>query len=304
MKFKILATATLLSTSATVFAAIPKDSIGIENLNGKKLILHKLDAKDNYYSIGRRYNVAPKAIIDYNNNAPLVIGNVVKVPTEQSFTQSITRTAPQNKTTVQAPAQSASTAPKTVAPAVINDPSIVTQQYKVSAGETLYAIAKRFDSTVEDITTINGLTSTSLTPGQMLKVRTGVPQPEPVRPVAPRDATTVVTTPDSGIVDKRLGANKFGLYEKNEKGIATWIDDPSLDSDKKLALHRTAPIGTVVKITNPMTNRTTYAKVVGRINDNEETKDAIIVMTKNVAESIGVLDKRTRINISYGSPNE
>lgn len=303
MKFKILATATLLSISATVFAAIPKDSIGIENLNGKKLILHKLDAKDNYYSIGRRYNVAPKAIIDYNNNAPLVIGNVVKVPTEQSFTQSVTRTAPQNKTTVQTPAQSASTAPKTVATAA-DAPGIVTQQYKVSAGETLYAIAKRFDSTVEDITTINGLTSTSLTPGQMLKVRTGVPQPEPVRSVAPRDATTVAITPDSGIVDKRLGANKFGLYEKNEKGIATWIDDPSLDSDKKLALHRTAPIGTVVKITNPMTNRTTYAKVVGRINDNEETKDAIIVMTKNVAESIGVLDKRTRINISYGSPNE
>jgi len=53
-----------------------------------------------------------------------------------------------------------------------------------------------------------------------------------------------------------------------------------------------------------MTNRTTYAKVVGRINDSEATKDAIIVMTKNVAESIGALDKRIQVNISYGSPNE
>ena len=125
-----------------------------------------------------------------------------------------------------------------------------------------------------------------------------------MRPVAARDATTVALSTDSGVVDRRLGANKFGLYEKNEKGVATWIDAPSLDSAKKLALHRTAPINTVVKITNPMTNRTTYAKVVGRINDNEATKDAIIVMTKNVAESIGALDKRTHVNISYGSPNE
>jgi LysM repeat protein len=302
MKFKIVLTATLLIFSVPVFAASFRDSIGVENLNGKKLILHKLDAKDNYYSIGRRYNVAPKAIIDYNNNAPLVIGNIVKVPTEQSFTQSTTRTAQQNKTVAQPTTQSVNPAPKTVAAA--DNPNIVTQQYKVSAGETLYSIAKRFESTVEDITTINALTSTNLTPGQILKVRTGVPQPEPVRPVAARDATTVALSTDSGVVDRRLGANKFGLFEKNEKGVATWIDDPSLDSDKKLALHRTAPIGTVIKITNPMTNRTTYAKVVGRINDSEATKDAIIIMTKNVAESIGALDKRTRVNISYGSPNE
>jgi LysM repeat protein len=281
-----------------VFAASFRDSIGIENLNGKKLILHKLDAKDNYYSIGRRYNVAPKAIIDYNNNAPLVIGGIVKVPTERSFIQSSPNPTQlqQNKAATQAVVQKPT--------AASDNGDIVTQQYKVSAGETLFAIAKRFNSTVEDITTINGLTSTNLTPGQILKVRTGVPEPAPVRPVAARDATTVALSTDTGIVDRRLGANKFGLFEKNEKGVATWIDDPSLDSDKKLALHRTAPIGAVIKITNPMTNRTTYAKVVGRINDSEATKDAIIIMTKNVAESIGALDKRTRVNISYGSPNE
>jgi LysM repeat protein len=303
MKFKIFLSATLLLLSATAFAGPLTDSIGIENLNGKKLILHKLDAKDNYYSIGRRYNVAPKAIIDYNNNAPLVIGGIIKVPTEQSFVQS----SP-NPTQIQ---QRAATQVTVASPAVAQKPAaaqpdngVVTQQYKVSAGETLFSIAKRFGSTVEDITTINGLTSTNLSPGQILKVRTGLPEPAPVHPVTTRDATTVALSPDSGAVDRRLGANKFGLYEKNEKGVATWLDDPSLDSGKKLALHRTAPIGTVVKITNPMTNRTTYAKVVGRINDNEATKDAIIVMTKNVAEAIGVLDKRTHVNISYGSPNE
>jgi len=77
-----------------------------------------------------------------------------------------------------------------------------------------------------------------------------------------------------------------------------------LDPNKKLVLHRTAPIGTVIKITNPMTNRTTFAKVVGHITDNEATKDVIIVMTKNVADSLGALDKRFHVNISYGSPNE
>jgi hypothetical protein len=82
------------------------------------------------------------------------------------------------------------------------------------------------------------------------------------------------------------------------------MTEEGLDPSKKLALHRTAPIGTVIKITNPMTGKTTFAKVVGRFTDSESTKDAIIVVTKNVSESIGALDKRVHVNISYGSPNE
>jgi LysM repeat protein len=227
----------------------------------------------------------------------LVIGNVIKVPTEVSFLQS----AP-NPTQIQQQGKAIAQQPIVATPA--DKGGIITQQYKVSAGETLYAIAKRFNSTVEDITTINALTSTSLTSGQILKVRSGLPEPEPQRPVVKRDETTVVLAVDSGNIDRRGGANRFGLFEKNEKGVATWIDDPGLDPSKKLALHRSAPIGTVIKITNPMSGRTTFAKVVGRINDSEATKDVIVVMTKNVAESIGGLDKRIHVNISYGSPNE
>jgi LysM repeat protein len=183
-------------------------------------------------------------------------------------------------------------------------------QYKVSAGETLYAISKRFNTTVDEITKTNNLTSTTLVPGQMLMVRSGVqdPPPAPVlthdTPIAKRETTMVAPSMDSSNADHRLNANRFGLYEKNEKGVATWIDDPSLDPNKKLVLHRYAPIGTVIKITNPMTNRTTFAKVVGRYTDSEATKDVIIVMTKNVADSLGALDKRFHVVISYGSPNE
>ncbi|MEO8886181.1 MAG: LysM peptidoglycan-binding domain-containing protein [Mucilaginibacter sp.] len=298
MKIKLLLIITTLSMlSVSTFAKTLVDSIGIENLDGKKVILHKLDAKDNYYSIGRRYNIRPQVIMQFNNNASLIVGNIIKVPTEQSFLQSAPNPTQRAATQQQAPAQ-ATQKPTAAAQ------GIITLEYKVSAGETLYSIAKRFDTTVDDITKLNNLTTTII-PGQILKVRSGQPAPVVVQhPVVKRDSTTVVLDTDSGSIDRRIGANKFGLFEKNEKGVATWIDDPSLDAAKKLALHRTAPIGTVIKITNPMTGRTTFAKVVGRINDSEATKDVIIVMTKNVAESIGALDKRVHVNISYGSPNE
>jgi LysM repeat protein len=331
MKFKILAiTAFLLTFSTALFASALRDSIGVENKDGKKVIIHKLDAKDNYYSIGRKYKVSPKAIMSYNNNASLPIGGIIKVPTDRPFIDAApaVQTMPV-KTVVIAPTvkQQPTPAPVAVKPPVAVQkapPAIVqqappaqtmpsnnapTQDYKVSQGETLYAIAKRFGTTVEDLTAINGLTSTTLTPGQIIKVHAGqtevaspvVVQQAPV--IAKTDATTVVMPTDSANAN-RFNSNKFGLYEKDEKGVATWMDDASLDPNKKLVLHRTAPIGTVIKITNPMTNLTTYAKVVGRFTDNESTKDVIIVVTKNVADSLGALDKRFHVAISYGSPNE
>lgn len=312
MKLKTLLFITpILTISLSVFAKpMLSDSVGIENMDGKKVILHKLDPKDNYYSVGRRYNVKPATIIQFNNDAPLKIGNIIKVPTDRPFLETTkTVNTQQNKPAappIVAPQQTQ--VQKPVADAQDDTP---VQQYKISAGETLYSVAKRFDSTVEDITKLNGLTSTTVIPGQVVKVKAGsanVPPPAPVvvatpRPIAKRDSTTYATAQDSA--NRHFNnPNRYGLFEKNEKGVATWIDDTSLDPNKKLVLHRTAPVGTVIKITNPMTNRTTFAKVVGGFTDNETTKDVIIIMTKNVAESIGALDKRIHVNISYGSPNE
>jgi LysM repeat protein len=328
MKFKLLLLNTLLLTcSATIFAATGLDSIGVENLDGKKVILHKLDPKDNYYSIGRRYGVSPKIIIQFNKNANLQIGHIIKVPTERSVVETVAVTiapvapqpAPQqNKPVTQQPVttqpnkpavqQPVATQPVHVPdqkPAQVNAGTTeTTQQYKVASGETLYSIAKRFNSTVEAITSLNKLNSNNLSPGQVLIVPNGVPAPPVItNPVdtAKRNSTYVAV---DSLANPRAGANRYGLFEKNEKGAATWIDDASLDPNKMLILHRTAPIGTVMKITNPMTNKTTFAKVVGRFTDNESTKDVIVVMTKNVAQSLGALDKRFHVNISYGTPNE
>ncbi len=329
MKFKTLLFVTLLITiTTTVFARPIRDSIGVENNNGKKVILHKLDPKDNYYSLGRRYNVSPKAIIAFNNNAPLIIGNVVKIPTDRPFLESSYNTpslrkpappapvnpAPQQPVVQQTPPAQQPQAPVQQAPA--QQPPVNPQQqndaidYKVSAGETLYSIAKRFNTTVADIQQTNGLASTNLAPGQIIKVHQGG-QPQVAAAaqqttVAKQDNTAMsnpVAAIDSANANK-FNSNKFGLYEKDEKGVATWMDSSGLDPNKKLVLHRTAPIGTVIKITNPMTNLTTYAKVVGKFTDNEDNKDIVIVVTKNVAESIGAQDKRFRVSISYGSPNE
>ncbi|MVN92746.1 DPBB and LysM peptidoglycan-binding domain-containing protein [Mucilaginibacter aquatilis] len=305
MTSKLIFLGSIISYFATpVLAHSPLDSIGVENLDGKKVILHKLDPKDNYYSVGRRYNVKPTAVIQFNSNTSLRVGKVIKVPTDLPFV------SPGNT-----PAPSVSTS----TPAASGGNQIT--EYKVSPGETLYAISKRFNVRVEDIMSQNNLTSNALQPGQILKIKAVTQNPATVTPPQPAQQTPVVSNPaidsakrdsttvaanDSISVERRLPANRYGLTERNEKGVATFLDDAGLglDPNKKLVLHRTAPVGTVLKIINPMTNRTTYAKVVGRFTDNEMTKDVIIVLTKSAADALGSLDKRFHVTISYGMPNE
>ncbi|MBL4674632.1 MAG: LysM peptidoglycan-binding domain-containing protein [Mucilaginibacter sp.] len=335
---KLLLSSAFLVISATTFAAtMPADSIGVENNNGKKVILHKLDPKDNYYSIGRRYGVSPKVIQQFNNNASLQIGHIIKVPTDRSIVETSTPAQKQEQPAqvqtkqatnppaqqqqqpqvkkeevkpTPAPIQQQQT-PAQQAPVqqAAQQPAAATQQqYKVSAHETLYSIAKRFNTTVEAITSLNKLSNTNLSAGQILLIPNGV-QPAQVQQDATATPSAHADTAqgDSSIAADSLNrhiASKYGLFEKNEKGVATWIDDASLDPNKKLILHRTAPIGTVMRITNPMNGKTTFAKVVGRFTDTETTRDAIVVMTKNVASALGALDKRFQVNISYGTPNE
>ena len=97
MKRHLLLSIGSLLFSITALAAAPIDSIGVENSNGKKVIVHKIEPKESYYSLSRKYKVSPQSIIEYNSNRSLPIGVVVKVPTERVFAERIVTVPVSNK---------------------------------------------------------------------------------------------------------------------------------------------------------------------------------------------------------------
>ena len=141
----------------------------------------------------------------------------------------------------------------------------------------------------------NNLTTNTLRIGQKLLIRGkyGVKRRESETDL---DTDTLTTIKEPSL---RYAPSRYGLNQIDDKGTGASIADPDLDQSKMLVLHRTAPIGTVIKVTNPMSNRSTFAKVVGKFTENESTKDVIIVMTKAVADALGVLDKRFFCNLTY-----
>lgn len=433
-KIYTLLIAALLVTSVTR-ANKAIDSIGVENNKGKKLILHKVDAKETYYSIAKRYGVNYKDVLLFNENKFLQVGVIIKVPTEIPFTAPIAATTatstdaalveytikakdnlnmlaerygttvneikrvnnlntinlrigqvlkiPNNAGIVAAEVQptpiatdntKANTAPIQTQPANV-DPNGTS--HTVKAKENLNLIAEKYETSVEEIKKLNGLTSNNLRIGQILKIPTGaaieaaavtpsntptsIPKTEVPQSIASTSNTEAtfehivaagetiysiakhynlttyqlksfnnlntnevsigqkliikgarpvqvqsaeeVTAGTNTIKDPslRYAPSSYGIIQVEEKGRAVWIADADLDATKMLVLHRTAPVGTIIKVTNPMSNRSAFAKVVGKFTENETTKDVIIVMTKAVADAVGALDKRFMCNLTYGA---
>ncbi len=424
-KLYILLLAVLLANTSVSLASNTIDSIGVENYKGKKVIIYKVEPKETYYSIAKKYNVPYKDVMEFNDSQLLQIGVTLRIPTGLPFVTDNTSTEvvpttgiiaytikakdnlnmlankygttveeikkanqlssinlqigqvlkiptgkeqipptetvvastykkPENKiipvavpvvveaeTSTETPPNSTVITHTIKAKENLNalaekygttvdaikklnnlnsinlrigqvlkipatngqtDTKVVPStdgsfEHTVLASETIYSIAKKYSLTTYQLKTANNLTSNELTVGQKLMIKGANKESTAVETAEVEDASTQ-TMKDPAL---RQPASKYGLVRFDEKGTAVWIADEDLDSTKMLVLHRTAPVGTIIRVTNPMTNRSAFAKVVGKFTENETTKDVIIVITKAVADAVGALDKRFFCNLNYGA---
>lgn len=269
----------------TVSLTIVPDSVGNEVVNGQRYVIHKLTPQETYYQLSRTYGVPVKDIMNSNNKKSLRNGDTVKIPRGSALSQSseVKKAPVENKN-------------------ILINPQDVTE-YKVGKSETLYAISKRFGISVDDIKKINGLKTESLREGQLIKIPNhSLPEPKIETPVVQEIPQEI--REHQPIDESLFKPNKYGIRENKERGIGVWMDSLKGDGQTSLALHKSAPIGTILKITNPMNRSVTFAKVVGKFGDNEDTQDAIVVLSKSVATSIGVLDRKFQVEITYGVPLE
>ena len=119
----------------------PFDSTGIETINGKIFVLHKVGEKETLYGISKRYGTTVDIILQYNPTADggLEIGQILKVP----FTPK----------------------PK---PQQITGGGFI---HVVGAKEGMYSIAKAYNVSIDEIKQWNNLSTTELSIGQELVIK-------------------------------------------------------------------------------------------------------------------------------------
>lgn len=107
------------------------------------------------------------------------------------------------------------------------------------------------------------------------------------------------------------GTSRSSVIEKDPKsgteiervtevGVATWITEGDMNQNKFYALHRTAPTGTIIKVTNRMNNNSVFVKVVGPLPDTGDNISVIIKITQAAAQRIGAIDQKFTAELSYG----
>ena len=93
-----------------------------------------------------------------------------------------------------------------------------------------------------------------------------------------------------------------GRQEVNENGIAGWMVDEGNNSDKLkyYGLHRTAPVGTIIRVLNLSNSRKIYVKVTGQLPETVDNENIIIRISKACAETLGVSEKNFQANLLFG----
>jgi len=292
-----------------------RDSIGTERANGKTYILHKVDAGQTLYAVMRRYGVPIGEIKAANAGMSdnLRTDQVIRVPyTPPKSTRVSAReeriAAREEKKKV----EEKKTEPATATPPPVKTPAGI---HKVEQGQTLYSIAVKYGVLMADVRKWNGLTSDNVQLGQDLIVSekayserrpsvTPFPAPKAAEKTeAASPSVAVVEKPKKPVVEESKPEPKEPVgHRMSESGLAELIDTEE-SSSKYLALHRSAPLGTLIEVKNQYNQEKIWVKVVGRIPSTSINEDIVIKLSARAFEKLSPNSRRFRAEINYISAN-
>lgn len=300
----------------------PVDSVGTEKRNGKTFVVHKVAPKETLFALSRKYQVPVEQIVDANPRiqSGLNVGQLVYIP---------------RKTVAAMPAKAVAAAtPRTF---VVDARG--NKIHTVEEKQTLFAIAKLYNISTADLKKWNKLTSNNVSVGDKLVVGVGnkpTANPQYVQEIdddvdkvksAPAKTTAnnkPVTLPkqaDEPITRAEPATERNQPAERNtptepaadeaddntraesiskvtESGLAELIDNRS-ESNKYLALHKTAPIGTILQVKNIMNNQTVYVRVIGKLPATGVNERVIVKISNRAYQKLAALDNRFRVEVSY-----
>ncbi len=232
----------VLTSKDTLYLTIESD--------GKKLIHHRVKAKQTLFSLAKFYCLSLEELYEYNprfqTDPVLRAGELIAIPTPNV---AIKRYRKNN----------------------VKANQIAPLCYVVQHGDNLYQICKkRFEMPVDSIKKRNNLPNNNITPGQLLHV--GWIGTEGFDLAWRKDRKPTA----SDVLKSRFEQQKVKYKEVSSQGICHWNKDNSEVGDL-YAMHREAAIGTTITVTNPATKTTVYCKVIGRIPNNYANNAEVIV---------------------------
>ncbi|MHA7128293.1 LysM peptidoglycan-binding domain-containing protein [Algoriphagus namhaensis] len=291
--------------------------------------LHNVTPGETLFSISKKYNVSVEQIKQWNgllgNDLSIGQGLIIKnvAPPAEPMPEPVVAVASTTTTPVAASKKEATkpttenketAAPKEIkkeevekevaklekaaTPATANQKPLVPgdwMSHTVASGETLFSIANRYEARVEDLITWNALSSNNVKVGQVLKVGRG-PLQESTVPIY--GEPKVVSSADE--MESAMGTNvsSGGFKNVKETGQAELIEGTG-SHKKYLVLHRTAPIGTIMRVKNEENDVTIFARVVGTLPETGDNSKLVIKLSQAAFDQLKAVNGRFPVEIMY-----
>ena len=148
-----------------------------------------------------------------------------------------------------------------------------TISHVVKKGETLYSISKLYDIEISELKKQNNLLTNELSINQK------------------------IVFVKNNIVYKDV-IEEEDKKTKKEEGFAASIDE-SIESDKYLALHKSAKNGTIIFVKNQMNGNVVIVRVVGKL-PNTGNNDKISIRLSSIAfDKLDAIDSIIPVELTY-----
>jgi LysM repeat protein len=319
--------------STMLLVTTPGDSLRTEKINGKLFVIHQVGEKETLYGLSKRYGAAIAAILEHNPTADagLEIGQLLKIPYEarnivktsngavhkvaaketlfsiaRLYNISVDELKEWNNLKDNSLALGQELIIRKPA-AVATRPAEVPREMKevktahvVEPGETLFSISKKYSVSVQQLRDWNNLTGNELKVGQSLYLTQPMYQTAPATAATPMVTTPAVVPakPAESTSTVKINQTLISTDEVKESGLAEAIEGTE-GNRKYLAFHRTAKVGSILKVKNELNNREVFVRVAGMLPDTGNNDKVVIKISKSAYDRLGAIDARFRVEVTY-----
>jgi len=279
--------------------------------SGKDLHLdHTVSPKQGLFSIGRLYNVHPKAIAAYNNldmAKGLSLGQVIHIPlTDTNFSQKNTKGKPIYYTTGEKETlEKVSAVNNKVALQKLRDWNKLTDDNLTAGKKLVIGFLVTSESTASLLPSSEKkevIAKDSTTKRQTVKANTEQEKPvikDEQKKEEPKRAETISISPPVTVdmtgqgyfkssFDQQIRINPVSKTETVTAGIFR-MNNGSQDAKYYLLIDG-VPSGTIVRVINPGNNKTIYAKVLGEMRGIRQNQGLNIRISNTAASTLDITD--------------
>ncbi len=293
-----------------------KDSVGLERRGNNLYIKHKVTIGEDIYKIARKYGVNKETLITLNPVAryPLKVNQIIYIPHAQTTyrisqlkgykvrpSETLFSIASKFQTDVKTLKElnelystQIQTGQELLIPYPNNHQDLYTipsnayseakdpnkkdklqnKYHTVTNGQTLYAISQKYKVSVENLKKWNDNPSGQIKAGQKIII-------------GKKEKTFIVAS-----------ASK----SQNQKGkphSESGVCHVTLNSNRLVGTHRTAPRGTLITINNESTGRNVTVKIIGKIQNLDRNKNVVIIISHEAARKLGTMSKEFPVYLDW-----